>query len=285
MKLKLFIFSLSLIFLAGLFVYQAAIFSDGKLHIIFCNVGQGDGIYIKTPKGTDIVIDSGPDNSILSCLERHMPMWDRTIELAFATHPDADHIGGFRYILESYKVLSFNTSEKTSGTRVFAQIRDLISQKHIPLRYVFDGDEFRMPEGIQMHVYWPTRTFVNSQDVNADTNSFSLVQILTYKNFKTLFTGDIESGILDNIFFRGLMVDVFKIPHHGSKTGVDDLTFQLIKPRFVPISSGSHNRYNHPNPIVLELLKKYKIPYKNTAQVGDIEIVTDGESLKIISAQ
>ncbi|MFI5265543.1 MAG: ComEC/Rec2 family competence protein [Candidatus Levyibacteriota bacterium] len=285
MKVKLFILSLSVVFLAGFFIYQAAFFSDGRLHVVFCDVGQGDGIYIRTSAGSDILIDAGPDNSILDCLSRHMPMWDRTIELAFATHPDADHIGGFGYILKAYTVNSFNTSQKTSATKAFAQIRDLISQKHVPLRYIFNGDEFRLPEGIRIHTYWPTHLFVDANQIDADTNSFSLVQILTYKNFKTLFTGDIESGALDSIFSRGLTVDVFKIPHHGSKTGVDDLTFNLIHSKFVPISSGLHNRYNHPSPVVLELLKKYKIPYKNTALVGDIEIVTDGTGANIVATR
>lgn len=54
---------------------------DGKLHIIFCNVGQGDAAYIRFPDGRDGLIDGGPNDSVLQCLGRHMPFWDRTLDL------------------------------------------------------------------------------------------------------------------------------------------------------------------------------------------------------------
>lgn len=69
------------------FIYQKIKFDDGKLHVIFCNVGQGDGIFIRTPRGSDIVVDGGPDNAVLSCLWGHMPFWDRTIELMVLSQP------------------------------------------------------------------------------------------------------------------------------------------------------------------------------------------------------
>lgn len=281
MKLKLFIFFLCFIFLLGFLAYQWASFSDHKLHIVVCDIGQGDGIYIRTPQGTDILIDAGPNDSILDCLSRHMPMWDRTIELAFATHPDADHIGGFAYVLKSYQVLSFNTSQRSSNTGIYKTIQALLDENKIPKKYLFSGDTYKIQDGVVLRTYWPTHVFVDT-DTSDSTNRYSLVQTLSYGHFKALFTGDIEADILDNLFKNGLVLDVFKIPHHGSKTGVDDMTFHLIRASFVPISSGLHNRYHHPNPLVLDLLKKYKIPYKNTAEVGDIEIVTDGVHTQVI---
>lgn len=284
MKLRTVIIILVIVSLFGICAYQYFSFNDGKLHIVFCDIGQGDGIYIKTPSGVDMMIDAGPNSSILDCLGRHMPLWDRSIELTFATHPDADHIGGFEYVLKNYNVGSFNTSDKTSGTATFARIRDLIAQKHIPLRFLFFGDSYKTADGVALKDFWPTHEYVANSNIDSDTNSFSLVQVLTYKNFKALFTGDIEKEILNNIFIQGLTLNVFKIPHHGSKTGVDDLTFNLIHAQFIPISVGAHNRYHHPNPDVLSLLEKYKIPYLRTDQVGDIEIVTDGKSTQILEA-
>lgn len=281
MKYRILVFVLLVVFFLGFLVYQYATLHDGKLHIVFCNIGQGDGIYIRTPQGTDMVIDAGPNNTILDCLGRHMPLWDRSIELAFATHPDADHIGGFRYILESYQVKSFNTSQKTNDTRLFTQLYALLQQKQVPVRYLYQGDTFTTSDGVEVKDFWPTHAYVDTSSTDADTNSFSLVQLLTYRNFKTLFTGDIESEILDEIFANGLDVDVFKIPHHGSKTGVDASTFQKIHEQFVPISVGSHNRYHHPNVNVLELLKQYKVSYQRTDQVGDIEVISDGNGFVV----
>ena len=110
MKKYLIIILLSSFVLLFSYFFQSQNMQDAKLHLVFCDVGQGDGIYIRTPENVDIVIDGGKANGMMvKCLSQYMPFWDREIELVFATHPDADHIGGLVEVLQSYKVLSFNT--------------------------------------------------------------------------------------------------------------------------------------------------------------------------------
>ena len=80
-----------------------AVFSiDSDLHIVACDVGQGDAILIQKSR-TQILIDSGSGNKVLDCLGRHMPFWDRQIELAISTHIDKDHSGGFLMFLIDIK--------------------------------------------------------------------------------------------------------------------------------------------------------------------------------------
>jgi beta-lactamase superfamily II metal-dependent hydrolase len=38
-------------------------FPDGKLHVVFMDVGQGDAIFIETPGGVQILVDGGPEGS------------------------------------------------------------------------------------------------------------------------------------------------------------------------------------------------------------------------------
>lgn len=281
MKWKILVIVFCFLFLISFFVFKS-LSQDKNLHVVFCNVGQGDGIYIRTPNGTDIVVDAGPDNAILNCLSKHMPFWDRTIDLVFATHPDADHISGFKYILENYTVLSFNTSKKESKTGTYKRINDLIAEKHIPLRYLYEGDIYSTSDGVKLTTYWPTHTFIET-DTSPSTNRYSLVQLLNFHKFNTLLNGDIEFDILNEQFKDGIAVDIFKLPHHGSKTGIDSQTFNLIKPQLSIISAGLHNRYGHPNFTVIEELLKHDLRYLETSKVGDIEIVTNGESYKVIT--
>lgn len=277
MKTKISLLLVIIFFLLSLGIFQYGQFFDGKLHVIFCDVGQGDAIFIRTPKGADILVDGGPGDKVLSCLSSHMPFWDRDIELVFATHPDADHITGLESVLQSYTVKSFNTSKKSSGTQVFARIQRLIAEKKVPFRFAYANDSFKLSDGVGISVLWPTKEYADKDVKNSlDTNSFSLVQIVSYGKFKTLLTGDIEYQILDKLFPDGLTIDIFKLPHHGSKTGVDEATFNLIKPSLSIVSVGAKNRYKHPSPSVIELLKRYNLSYKRTDISGEIEIISDG---------
>lgn len=274
MKVKIGIVTFCIVFIFGYAIYQYFTVFDGKLHIIFCDVGQGDGIYIRTPNGTDIVIDAGRDDRILSCLSSHMPFWDKTIELAFATHPDADHIAGFLYILQGYKVNHYNTVEVKKDTGVFMKINTILEKQRVPVRYLTAGDVYTLSDGVIIKTFWPTDSFIKKKD--SDANRYSLVQLLSYKKFDTILNGDIESDILNSIFSSGVGVDVFKLPHHGSRTGIDSRTFTLIKPRLSIISAGKNNSYGHPHQEVISELEKYHLKYLRTDQVGEVEVVSHG---------
>jgi competence protein ComEC len=267
---------LSAITLAGLFIYQSIKFSDNKLHIIFCDIGQGDGILIRTPKGDDIIVDGGPDSSILNCLSRHLPLWDRTIEVMYLTHPDSDHLTGLIPIIKTYNVKYFGTSDAPKGTLVFEELNRQLLLHKITKHFVFRGDAIKTPDGFMMTTFWPTTEFIRSGG-NADVNYYSLIQEISYGKFHVLLDGDSPYQVLDPVMNSIESLDVFKPPHHGSKTGIDELTFAHLVPRLAVLSYGRNNRYHHPAPQVLELLKKFKIPYKDTLK-GDVEIISDGNS-------
>src|SRR5688572_17519190 len=78
--------------------------SSGVLTFAMLDVGQGDGIFIESPTGTQIIFDAGPARKVLGPLATVMPPVDRTIDAIFITNPDADHIGGFADILKNYTV-------------------------------------------------------------------------------------------------------------------------------------------------------------------------------------
>jgi competence protein ComEC len=68
---------------------------DGRLHVVFFDVGQGDAIFIQCPDGQQILVDGGPDPSaLLSRLGTKMPFWDRSLNLVVLTHPQEDHLAG-----------------------------------------------------------------------------------------------------------------------------------------------------------------------------------------------
>src|SRR3989344_8977177 len=97
-------FSLMILF----FVFLSSFF-DERTKIVFCDVGQGDAAYIRIKNKIDVLIDAGPNRSVLSCLGKYMPFWDRKIELAFLSHPNSDHYNGYFFITDRYKIDKFIT--------------------------------------------------------------------------------------------------------------------------------------------------------------------------------
>lgn len=269
---------ISVFALIFLFSYQTSSLSDKVLKVVFCDVGQGDAIYIRTPGDIDILVDGGPGNKVLECLSENMPFWDRQIELVFATHPDADHISGLIGVLRNYKVGSFNTVSASKETKVFSELSNLIKSEKIPYKELAAGDKFNLSDGVLIKILWPVAGF-SSKDIN----EYSLVQILKFGEFDLLLAGDVTAKILNALDFSGSSIEVLKLPHHGSKTGVDDKTFESLQAELAIVSAGKNNSYHHPHPSVLSLLKKYNVEYKRTDEVGDIEVVTDGKVTKVVN--
>jgi competence protein ComEC len=281
----------SIFLLVGICFYQNAKLNDGKLHIIVCDVGQGDGILIRTPDGSDILVDGGPDDSILNCLSSHLPFWDRTIELMVLTHPHTDHAAGLVDVLKRYTVLHFVTEKVLGSTATYKRLENELSAKKLTAKYAFAGDRIDLADKTQLLTLWPSREWLNNSQLQAgngtsdsaslDLNGFCLVQLLTYGNFKVLLTGDAGSLIEDRIAAEAGKVDVLKVPHHGSKTGMSDYFLSQINPSIAIISVGANNRYGHPAQTALDLLKSHNIKTFRTDQNKAVEIVSDGQIFSV----
>jgi len=281
----------SLFLLSAIFFYQNAKLNDGKLHVIVCDVGQGDGILIRTPNGSDILVDGGPDDSILNCLSAHLPFWDRTIELMVLSHPHTDHAAGLVDVLKRYTVLHFVTEKVLGSTATYKRLEDELTIKKLSAQYFFAGDRIDLADKTQLLTLWPSHEWLNngqlqagneqSDSQNLDLNGFCLIELLAYGDFKVLLTGDAGSLTEDKITAEVGKVDILKVPHHGSKTGMSDYFLSTINPSLAIISVGAKNKYGHPAQSALDLLKNHNIKTLRTDKDGEVEIVSDGKSFSI----
>jgi len=126
------------------------IFSQGDqfLEVTFLDIGQGDAIFIETPRNQQILIDGGPDKTILEKISREMPFYDKKIDLVILTHPDADHLTGLVSILEHYQVDHIITSGLEKDTTIYDRWRDLIKDKNIPLTLAQSGQKIIFQEDL-----------------------------------------------------------------------------------------------------------------------------------------
>lgn len=286
MKEKFFRYGLlsivSLCALGAMSMYQSAKINDGKLHVVFCNVGQGDGIYIRTPKGSSIILDGGPDDSILSCLSKHMPFWDRDIELMLLSHPHADHLNGLVDVLERYAVMHFATEDLANDSAGFAQLQKSLQEENLVIEHLVSGGKITTTDGVTITLLSPTKTFLHETSpggkIGEKGEFASLVLMVSYGEFDAILTGDSQArgyeGAVKNV---SRQIEVFQVPHHGSKTGINSSIINHLRPGVAVISVGK-NAYGHPSKETLKTLSDNKINILRTDQKGDIEIESDGKS-------
>ena len=246
---------------------------DKRLHLIACDVGQGDATLI-TYGNLDIVIDGGPGSKVLGCLGKYIPFWDREIELVILTHPDSDHYTGLIEVFKRYKVNKFLTNGLNSSSQSYKVLEREVGGRGIR--------EVIAKKGTGVRVGKMYLDIVSPEEARkeAESNDNSLVINLKYANFEAILTGDAPKEILNKILVKEPL-DYIKLSHHGSKTGTDAFTLDSFMPKLAIISVGRNN-YGHPNEEVLNLLKERNIKTLRTDEVGDVEVESDGKDFWIM---
>lgn len=283
MKKIIFFFLFIFVNIFVIMMYQSVVFRDSKLHVVFCNVGQGDAIYIRTPSGKDILVDGGPDDLILACLSNHMPFWDRTIDVVVLTHPHADHLEGLLEVLQRYTVRSFATERLENQTGGYKELQAILGLYKIPQQFVKAGGRFHLPDGVVLAIVGPTTAFLERTSpggIIGESAEFASVEtVVSYGNFTVLLTGDSQAVEIEEAVVKGYVgsIDVLHVPHHGSKTGLNTALLRKLNPTLAVISVGQQNKYGHPNPEIIKILESREIKIVRTDRDGEVEVVSDGK--------
>ncbi len=277
---------------------------DGKMHIFFCDVGQGDGAYIRFPDGRDMVVDGGPDDKVIQCLGRHMPFWDRHIDIVVMTHPQKDHMQGLVTIFQRFAVDYFVRSDVDNTTQGYELLQKVVADKKIPVKFITRGEHITVGPST-LSFLWPSpeqiaqgkaaKEMAASQGKTAsvlgsavgDLNDYCLVFELQYGTFDAVFTGDADAQVEPQYIGMKLadnQVEVLKVPHHGSKTGMTQAFVDWIHPSLAVISVGK-NSYGHPSEKAIDMLQTSGARVLRTDKAGDIEVVSDGKNWNALSSK
>jgi competence protein ComEC len=247
--------------------------TDNLLKVYFLDVGQGDATLIETPDDHYILIDGGPDKSVLTELGEILPAYGKKIDALILSHPHADHLSGFNYVLDRYEVEKIYLTGATHNTPDFEAFLEKIKENKVSTEILNSGDEVCYLE-ICLDVLWPDEGKIS----NYDLNDSSMIVNLNYGESDIVFLGDVSSDVQENIINRfNFDAEVIKASHHGSKTGTSKKILGKIVPEIAVISAGEGNYFNHPAKSVLELLSGQII--LRTDKLGTINIKTDGKTI------
>lgn len=254
---------------------------EAKLKLIFCDVGQGDAT-LMIWKDRQILVDGGPNNGVLNCLGRHLPFYDRTLEVVIASHAEADHITGLIEVIGRYRVEQFLMGSAVNDTEEYRALRWKLADQKIVAKELLAGDVVNFGP-IKLSWIYPEKPG-SSQVLGASTgfNRFSQVIQAGFGEFDWLLTGDIDTKIERQLVTSGtlLEVEVLKVAHHGSKYSSSPSFLEAVNPELAVIEVGK-NSFGHPTPETLGRLKTVKAQIKRTDQDGDVVIISDGRSWRL----
>lgn len=244
-----------LIVLGLLWLWQQ--WPDNKMHVVFCDVGQGDAAVVVWGS-FQAVVDTGPSKKkLFDCLSRVIPFWDRHLDLVFISHPQKDHDGALSDLQKYFRV--DKVVSEVRGNDIY-RYKDLYFEILNQVE-VSDGERVKDEKG---------------------ENESSMVLEVSLREFSVLFAADIgEKGELA-LLQRGLLkkTTVLKVPHHGSKYSSSVSFLERLKPVVAVVSAGEGNSYGHPHSDTLIRLETVGAKVLRTDKNGTVEI-TYGDDRKM----
>ena len=255
---------------------------DGQLHVHFLDIGQGDGIFIQTPSGRQLIVDGGQDSQqLFAQLGAVMPFWDRHVDRAVVTHPDADHIGAQIGLPQRFSLGRAIISANTLGHEHTEPWLDALGAKNVQVIGLQMGGWLDLGDGVSLWTLWPPPEAELRGWEEDDKNERSLVLKLVYGDFTLLLTGDSGHASEERLLRTGqpLAAQVLKVGHHGSDASTGPAFIEAVGSAVAVIQVGADNRYGHPDSDLLERLQGQLILRND--EHGRVHIRSDGERMWI----
>ena len=241
---------------------------DGRLHVWFLDVGQGDSLLIETPNGRVAAIDAGPAFENFDAGERVVAeaLWalgHLRLDFLGVTHRHADHEGGAPFLVRHFDPGRLYVNGGSSVLKDFEAT-------------TLGRDDSWSVDGVSFRVLGPDSSWpVPSRDENAR----SLVIEVRYRDTSLLLLGDasvVTESLLD-IPSRGY--DVVKVGHHGAATSSSEQLVQQTRPRIALVSVGSRNRFSHPSVEVVERWSRVGARVWRTDIHRTLHVTSDGKRI------
>ncbi len=263
---------------------------DGKLHIYFFDVGQGDAALIVSPKGKTVLVDTGPASAASHLVNRLPELLRKPLDLIVLTHPHDDHYGalgpvmrrvGAKWLMEpqlgdnpgDYNALLASIEKQgverippsPIGTGAAAQPRSIALDD----------------EGVELTVLWPrapAEPLLTVQGAELEANS--LVLRLTHGDTTVLFTGDAHERTLAHLLERKLPLKatLLKVANHGEEGSTPEAFLKAVQPQAALISMGKGTQ---PGAATLKSLEAAGTRVFRTDQAGEVQVVGDGKTLVV----
>ena len=245
------------------------------MSVTYLNVGQGDSELIQV-NGINMLIDAGTNAGANDLVKDLKNRGIKTIDIAIATHPHEDHIGGMVDVFKEYEVKAFYSPKITHTTKTYENLVKAVKDEGLKTKELKGGMVIDLGEGAKFEVFTPQKSEYE------ELNDYSPIMKLSFGDTSYLFTGDAEKLAEEEALAKyktSLDSDVIKFGHHGSSSSSSNAFIEAVSPKYGIISCAKDNKYGHPHRETLDIIKKYNIKTFRTDTDGEIILTSDGKSI------
>jgi competence protein ComEC len=247
---------------------------SGLMKVHFINVGQGDSILVQFHNGQTMLIDAGPDDSVVSYLNQQ---GIKKINYLVATHPHADHIGGMAAVIRTFDIEKVYMPRVSHTSKTYENVLLAIKSKGLRISSAKAGVTILDQNGLKANFIAPCSSSYDN------LNNYSAVIKIQYGNTSFLLTGDAEAESEQQMLVSGtnLKADVLKVGHHGSNSSTTSSFIKAVSPKYAVISCGAGNQYGHPHQEVLSRLANTGVKTYRADTDGTVIFISDGKTFTV----
>jgi competence protein ComEC len=265
----------------------AAPTGSGLMELHMIDVGQGDAVAVRTPRGRWLLVDAGREwpggDAGRTTVVPYLRRFGGDLALFVLSHPHADHVGGAATVLRALHPMAYRDGAFAGGSEPY--MRSLTAAGALGIRWsrVHPGDSLTV-DGVSVTFLAPDSSWTAQLH---DPNLASTVALVQYGEVRLLLTGDAEAPEEAWLLAHArseLHADVLKVGHHGSSTSSSAEFLDAVHARVALVSVGAGNAYGHPSSDVMRDLAARGATVLRTDQLGTVVVRTDGHSLRIEAA-
>jgi competence protein ComEC len=252
------------------------------------DVGQGDALALRTPRGRWVVVDAGRSwaggDAGRSTVVPYLRSRGGEVVAFVLSHPHMDPVGGAASVIRAMHPSIYLDPGFAGASGSYLESLDAVRSTHARWERVRPGDSL-VVDGVVLRFLAPDSTWTSTLD---DANLASSVLAARFGKVSFLLTGDAEAAEEEWMLTHdslALGATVLKVGHHGSITSTTPAFLRAVHPRLALISVGAGNSYGHPGAPVLRELAASGVQVLRTDRFGTIVVRTDGVALSVHTEQ
>ncbi len=254
---------------------------DGRLHLYFLPVGQGNAILILSPSGKTVLIDGGPDaTALLDRLGRLRPYWKPGLDLVLLCDASAGHLAGPVAVVERYPVQAASRPGRRTDGPAIERWEKVLARAGVEVLPLLRGARIDLGDGVGIEVLHPGP--VPLPRALPGEGDDALVLRVRYGDFSALLPPAAGPAAQEALLAAepNLGSTVLLVPRQAEEDALERRFLEAVHPAIAIVSAGSGYHIG-PDARTLALIRETGIPLYRTDRQGMVEVITDGRMVEV----